>query len=77
MCLPKLWAEKNGLEHGISISVDETSDGTIVLNPKYDAEGTPQKAIITLFPLLDRVIIENIYWVLTLFNLKPKIESVP
>ena len=38
MCLPKLWAEKNGLERGVSISVDETSDGPLVLNPKYDAE---------------------------------------
>ena len=59
VCLPKIWAEKNGLERGISISVAETSDGTLVLNPKYDAERTPQKAIITPSPLLDRVIIEK------------------
>lgn len=59
VCLPKLWAEKNGLERGVPISVAETSDGTLVLNPKYDEERAPQKAIITPSHLLDRVIIEK------------------
>jgi len=59
VCLPKLWAEKNGLKRGDSISVAKTSDGNLLLNPKYDTERTPQKAVITPSPLLDRVMIEK------------------
>ena len=59
VCLPKSWAEKNGLKRGVSVSVSEPSDGTLVINPKYNVERTPQVAVITPSPLLDRVIIEK------------------
>ncbi|PVX24048.1 MAG: hypothetical protein CW691_08795 [Candidatus Bathyarchaeum sp.] len=59
VCLPKDWAEKNGLDRGTVVSVNETSDGTLVINPKYDMEREPQVATISSSPLLDRVIIEK------------------
>lgn len=59
VCLPKAWAEKNGLDRGIHVSITETADGTLVINPKYNVERTPQVAVITPSPLLDRLIIEK------------------
>ena len=59
VCLPKDWAHKNGLERGTSVSVTESIDGTLVINPKYDVERDPQTAVINPSPFLDRVIIEK------------------
>jgi phosphate uptake regulator len=59
VCLPKDWAERNGLDRGTVISITETADGSLVLNPKYNVERTPQVAMITPSPLLDRVVIEK------------------
>ncbi|MCW4015982.1 MAG: phosphate uptake regulator PhoU [Candidatus Bathyarchaeota archaeon] len=59
VCLPKDWAEKNGLDRGAVVSVTETADGTLVINPKYNVERSPQVAVITPSSLLDRVIIEK------------------
>ena len=59
VCLPKDWAERNGLDRGTVVSVTETADGTLVINPKYNVERTPQVAVIVPSPLLDRVIIEK------------------
>jgi phosphate uptake regulator len=59
VCLPKDWAEKNGLDRGTVVSVNEASDGTLVINPKYNLERTPQVATISPSPLLDRIIIEK------------------
>jgi phosphate uptake regulator len=59
VCLPKDWAERNGLDRGTVVSITETADGSLVVNPKYNVERTPQVAMITPSPLLDRVIIEK------------------
>jgi phosphate uptake regulator len=59
VCLPKNWAERNGLDRGAVVSVDKTSDGTLVINPKYNVERIPQVAVVTPSSLLDRVIIEK------------------
>ena len=59
VCIPKDWAEKNGLDRGAVVSVNETADGTLVINPKYNVERTLQTAVITPSSLLDRVIIEK------------------
>jgi len=59
VCLPKAWAEKNGLDRGTHVSISETADGTLVINSKYNVERTPQVAVITPSPLLDRLIIEK------------------
>jgi len=59
VCLPKDWAERNGLDRGSVVSVTETADGSIVVNPKYNAERSPQVAIIRPSSFLDRVIVEK------------------
>jgi len=59
VCLPKSWAERNGLKRGAVVSVTETTNGQLVINPKYNVERAPQVAVITPSPLLDRVIIEK------------------
>jgi len=59
VCLPKGWAERNGLDRGSVVSVTATSDGPLVINPKYNVERAPQVAMITPSSLLDRVIIEK------------------
>ncbi|MCW4001984.1 MAG: hypothetical protein NWE97_02190 [Candidatus Bathyarchaeota archaeon] len=59
VCLPKEWAERNGLDRGSVVSVTETADGLLAVNPKYGIERAPQVAVITPTPLLDREIIEK------------------
>ncbi len=59
VCLPKDWAERNGLDRGVVVSVTESADGSLVINPKYNVERTPHVAVITPSPLLDRVTIEK------------------
>lgn len=59
VCLPKGWAERNGLDRGTVVSVTETADGTLIVNPKYNVERTPKIATITPSSLLDRVIVEK------------------
>ncbi|PVX27617.1 MAG: hypothetical protein CW716_01360, partial [Candidatus Bathyarchaeum sp.] len=59
VCLPKDWAERNGLDRGAVVSVSETADGTLVINPKYNVERTLQTAVVTPSTLLGRVITEK------------------
>jgi len=59
VCLPKDWAERNGLDRGTVVSVTETANGSLVINPKYNVERAPQVAMIMPSSLLDRVIIEK------------------
>lgn len=59
VCLPKDWAERNGLDRGSVVSVDEIADGSLVINSKYDAERSPQLAMVKPTPFLDRVIVEK------------------
>jgi phosphate uptake regulator len=59
VCLPKDWAERNGLDRGSVVSVTETADGTLIINSKYNIERSPQVAVIKPSPFLDRVIVEK------------------
>ncbi len=59
VCLPKDWAERNGLDRGSIVSVTETADGQLAVNPKYGVERAPQVAVIKPTPLLDREIVEK------------------
>ncbi len=59
VCLPKDWAERNGLGRGSIVSVTETADGQLAINPKYGVERAPQVAVIKPTPLLDREIVEK------------------
>jgi phosphate uptake regulator len=57
VCLPKEWAERLGLRRGSIVSVIETAEGRLMIDPKYDLEPVPQ--VVTLEPsaLLDREIV--------------------
>jgi len=59
VCLPKNWAERNGIDRGSIVSVTETADGQLAINPKYGVERAPQVAVIKPTPLLDREIVEK------------------
>lgn len=57
VCLPKEWAERLNMKRGSVVSVEETAEGRLLIDPKYDVERPPQ--IVTLEPsqLLDREIV--------------------
>ena len=38
VCIPKSWAERYGLERGSIIALNETSDGKLIIDPKYGVE---------------------------------------
>lgn len=47
VCLPRSWAEENGLRKGALIALEETTDGKLLIDPKYAAEQLP---IVTTLP---------------------------
>jgi len=57
VCLPRSWAEKHGLKKGDLIALDETGDGKLFVDPKYDAEPLPSVATLSTGPYLSREII--------------------
>jgi len=59
VCLPKGWAERNGLNRGSTVAISETSDGRLVVDAKYGVERAPQVVVIGPTPLLDREIVEK------------------
>ncbi len=59
VCLPKGWAEKNGIARGSVVAFSETAEGRLAINPKYSLERAPQVAVLDPTPLLDREIVEK------------------
>jgi len=59
VCLPKDWAERVGLGRGAVIALSETSDGRLMIDAEYDAEPSPQTAVIRSTSHLEREIIEK------------------
>ena len=59
VCVPKDWAERNGLNRGTVVSITETADGSLIVNPRYNVEQAPQVATIRSSALLDRIIVEK------------------
>ena len=57
VCLPRSWADEHGLRKGGLISLDETSDGKLLIDPKYDAEQLPRVATLSAGPYLGREIV--------------------
>ena len=57
VCLPRSWAEEHGLRKGALIALDETSDGKLLIDPKYNAEQLPKVATLAIGPYLGREII--------------------
>jgi phosphate uptake regulator len=57
VCLPKSWAEQNGLEKGSIMSLSETGDGKLLVDAKYGAEPSPRTVILKPGPYLGREIV--------------------
>jgi phosphate uptake regulator len=57
VCLPRSWAEKQGLRKGTLVAFDETSEGKLLIDSKYTAEPLPRIAILNAGPYLSREII--------------------
>jgi phosphate uptake regulator len=57
VCLPRSWAEKQGLRKGTLVALDETSEGKLLIDSKYNAEPLPRVAILNAGSYLSREII--------------------
>jgi len=57
VCLPRSWAEEHGLRKGALIALAETSDGKLLIDPKYDAEQLPRVATLSTGAYLGREIV--------------------
>ena len=44
VCVPRAWAQKNGLKKGALVSVDVSSDGKLTVDPEYNVEPQPKIA---------------------------------
>jgi phosphate uptake regulator len=57
VCLPKAWAERNGLQRGAIVGISEGYDGKLIVDARYGAEPSPRAAILEPGPHLGREII--------------------
>jgi phosphate uptake regulator len=57
VCLPKSWAKHYGLQRGSVVTVSETGDGKLLINPEYGVAPSPRTAILRAGPYLSREII--------------------
>src|SRR3990170_1648729 len=57
VCLPRSWAEQHGLRKGTLVALDETGDGKLLVDPKYNTEEVPRVVTLTAGPYLSREII--------------------
>jgi len=57
VCLPRAWSETHGLKKGTLVSLDETSDGRLFVDPKYGEEPLPRVAVLSVGPFLSREIV--------------------
>jgi phosphate uptake regulator len=57
VCLPRSWAEQHGLRKGALVALEETVDGKLFVDPKYNAEQLPRVVTLTFGPYLSREII--------------------
>lgn len=57
VCLPRKWSEEHGLKKGVLVSLDETSDGKLLIDPKYNDEQQPRVSSLNVGPYLGREIV--------------------
>ena len=57
VCVPKAWAKRHGLERGDIVAVNETSDGRLLIDPKYGVEHAPRTITLGPGPYLNREIV--------------------
>jgi len=57
VCLPKEWAQRNGLDRSSIVAVSEMTNGRLVIDAKYNVERKPQTVVIKPTPFVDREIV--------------------
>ncbi|MCJ7424240.1 phosphate uptake regulator PhoU [Candidatus Bathyarchaeota archaeon] len=57
VCLPKIWAERYGVDRGSVLAFSETEDGKLLIDPKYGVEPSIHTATLVPGPFLGREII--------------------
>jgi len=57
VCIPKAWAKRQGLERGDTVAVNETSDGRLLIDPKYGVKRAPRTITLGPGPYLNREIV--------------------
>jgi phosphate uptake regulator len=57
VCLPRAWAQQNGLKKGSLVNLDVAGDGKLVVDSKYDVEQQPRLGSLTVNPYLGREIV--------------------
>src|SRR3989304_2690175 len=57
VCLPRSWADQHGLRKGTLVALDETADGKLLIDPKYNTEQAPRVATLSAGQYLSREII--------------------
>lgn len=59
VCLPKNWAERNGLKRGSVVAISEMANGRLAIDHKHEVERAPRVSIVKPTSLLDREIEEK------------------
>ena len=59
VCLPKPWAERCGLKRGSVVAVNETRNGRLLIDPKYNVETSPRTVSLKPGPHLSREIVSK------------------
>jgi phosphate uptake regulator len=57
VCLPRDWANQNGLKKGTLVSLDVANDGKLLVDAKYTSEPTIKTTTLTAGPYLGREIV--------------------
>ncbi len=57
VCIPKDWAERYGLKRGSVVAVNETSNGKLLIDPKYGAAPSLSTIVLKPGPYLGREIV--------------------
>lgn len=72
VCLPRAWAEQHGLRKGAIVSLNETSEGKLIVDAKYDVEPAPKVANLAVGPYLSREIISRYLLGFDVINIQSK-----
>jgi phosphate uptake regulator len=57
VCLPRAWSDLHGLKKGVLVALEETSDGKLLLDPKYNDAPSPKTTSLSVGPYLGREIV--------------------
>jgi phosphate uptake regulator len=59
VCLPRRWADQNGLKKGVLVGLNQTTDGKLVIDPKRDSESSPRVVVLKAGQFLGREIVSS------------------